>query len=136
MAKKKVAKKKVAKKTTAKKNAPQKKTQKTVQVKVHKKVNTSAPILPLGNRVLVLKTEAFEKTNSGLFIPATAQEKPLKGKVIAVGPGLKNKHGVMKPMDVQVGDHVMYEKYAGAEIKMDGVEYLILQENEIIGVLS
>lgn len=85
---------------------------------------------PLADRVLIEPTPAEEKTSSGLIIPDTAKEKPLKGTVIAVGPGK-----VEEPMTVKVGDSVIYGQYSGTEIKLDGNNYLIMREADIYGIV-
>jgi chaperonin GroES len=85
---------------------------------------------PLADRVLIEPTPAEEKTSSGLIIPDTAKEKPLKGTVIAVGPGK-----VDEPMTVKVGDSVIYGQYSGTEIKLDGKNYLIMRESDIYGIV-
>ncbi|MDG0973378.1 MAG: co-chaperone GroES [Crocinitomicaceae bacterium] len=85
---------------------------------------------PLADRVLIEPTPAEEKTSSGLIIPDTAKEKPLKGTVIAVGPGK-----VDEPMTVKVGDSVIYGQYSGTEIKLDGKNYLIMREADIYGIV-
>ena len=88
-------------------------------------------IKPLADRVLVEPKEAETKTASGLYIPDTAKEKPQEGKVIAAGPGKKD-----EPMEVKVGDEVIYGKYAGTEVKVDGVEYSILRQSDILAVVE
>lgn len=85
---------------------------------------------PNEDRVLVEPAEAEEKTSSGLYIPDTSKEKPQKGKVIAVGEGLKD-----KPVTVKVGDKILYGKYAGTEISIDGKEYLIMRNSDIFGII-
>ena len=87
-------------------------------------------IKPLADRVLVEPKEAETKTASGLYIPDTAKEKPLEGKVIAVGPGKKD-----EPMEVKVGDEVMYGKYAGTEVTVEGKKYLIVKQSDILAIL-
>ena len=87
-------------------------------------------VKPLSDRVLVLPNPAEEKTAGGLFIPDTAKEKPLAGKVVAVGPGTAD-----VKMEVKVGDTVLYGKYAGTEINIDGTDYLIMKQNDIFAVL-
>ncbi|MCQ2161989.1 MAG: co-chaperone GroES [Bacteroidales bacterium] len=87
-------------------------------------------IKPLADRVLIQPKEAETKTASGLFIPDTAKEKPQEGKVIAVGPGKKD-----EPMEVKVGDEVLYGKYSGTEITVDDVKYLIVKQSEIMAIL-
>ena len=91
---------------------------------------------PLGDRVIVKPAEAEEQTASGLFIPDTAKEKPQRGEVVAVGDGKLKDDGTRVPIDVKVGDTVIYSKYGGSEVKIDGVEYKILDaERDIIAVV-
>lgn len=87
-------------------------------------------IKPLADRVLVLPALAEEKTASGIIIPDTAKEKPQKGKIVAVGPGKKD-----DPVTVKVGDHVLYGKYGGTEITIEGVDYLIMRESDIYAIV-
>lgn len=87
-------------------------------------------VKPLADRVLVLPNPAEEKTAGGLFIPDTAKEKPLAGKVVAAGPGTKDVQ-----MEVKVGDQVLYGKYAGTEINIEGVDYLIMKQNDILAII-
>ncbi len=95
------------------------------------------PIKPLGDRVLVQRLEeAEEKTAGGIIIPDTAKEKPQRGKVVAVGPGRMNEDGKLLPMNVKVGDEVLFGKYSGSDVKIDGVEYLIIKEDEIYGIIE
>ena len=94
-----------------------------------------ASINPLGDRVLVQADAAEEVTSSGLYIPDTAKEKPQQGKVIAVGAG-KVENGTKIEMTVKKGDKVLYGKYAGTEVTLDGDEYLIMRESDIVGILS
>jgi len=91
-------------------------------------------IKPLGDRILVLGVEEEKKTKGGILIPDTAKEKPQKGKVIAVGPGKVNEKGKRIPLDVKKGDRVLFGKYAGNEIKIDGVEHLIMREDDILAI--
>ena len=91
-------------------------------------------IKPLGDRILVLGLEKEKKTKGGILIPDTAKEKPQKGKVIAVGTGKVNEKGKRIPLDVKKGDRVLFGKYAGNEIKIDGVEHLIMRENDILAI--
>jgi chaperonin GroES len=93
-------------------------------------------IRPLNDRVLVLRIEGEEKTSGGLIIPDTAKEKPLEGKVIAVGPGRADKDGKIAPLAVKKDDRVLFGKYAGTEIKVDGVEHLIMREDDILGIIE
>lgn len=93
-------------------------------------------IKPLGDRVLLKPMEEEEKTKSGILIPDTAKEKPQKGKVLAVGTGRILDNGTKVPLEVQVGDIVVFSKYAGTEVKVDGEEYLIVSERDILAVLG
>ena len=90
---------------------------------------------PLHDRVVVKRIEAEEKTVGGIIIPDTAKEKPQQGEVIAVGPGGRDEAGKLIPIDVQVGDRVLFAKWSGTEVKIDGDEYLIMKESDIMGVL-
>ena len=92
-------------------------------------------IKPLGDRVLIMPAAAEEKTASGLFIPDTAKEKPQRGKVVAVGAG-KVENGNKIEMSVKAGDTVLYGKYAGTEIRLDDVDYMIMRESDILGIVS
>ena len=91
---------------------------------------------PLGNRVVVEPQEQEEKTTSGLFLPETAKEKPQKGSVLSIGPGDRDETGKRIPLDVKVGDVVLYAKYGGTEIKIDGKKLLILRESDILAVIE
>ena len=91
---------------------------------------------PLHDRVLVQPLDGEEKTAGGIIIPDTAKEKPSEGKVIAVGPGAKSEDGKILPMDVKVGDFVLFGKWSGTEVKIDGVEYSIMKESDIMGIMS
>jgi chaperonin GroES len=91
---------------------------------------------PLQDRVIVKQTEAEEKTKSGIFLPDTAKEKPTKGKVVSVGPGLLDDNGKPMEIPVRVGDTVYYGKYSGTEVEVDGTKYVILRENDLLGVLE
>jgi chaperonin GroES len=92
---------------------------------------------PLGDRVVVRPTEDVEsRTPSGLVIPDTAKEKPQIGEVIAVGPGARDEDGDRIPMDVSVGDRVLYSKFAGTEVKLDSDEYLVLSERDLLAVVN
>ena len=90
---------------------------------------------PLHDRVVVKRIDAEEKTSGGIIIPDTAKEKPQQGEVIGVGPGGRDEAGKLIPIDVQVGDRVLFGKWSGTEVKIDGVEYLIMKESDIMGVL-
>ena len=94
-------------------------------------------IRPLQDRVIVRRLEeAVEKTKGGIIIPDTAKEKPQQGKVIAVGKGKVNEDGKVLPLDVKVGDKILFGKYSGTDIKIDGEEVLILREDEVLAVLA
>ena len=94
-------------------------------------------IRPLQDRVIVKRLEeAVEKTKGGIIIPDTAKEKPQHGKVIAVGKGKLNDDGKLTPLDVKVGDKILFGKYSGSEIKIDGEEHLIMREEDILGVVE
>ena len=91
---------------------------------------------PLHDRVVVKRIEAEEKSAGGIIIPDTAKEKPQQGEVIAVGPGGRDESGKLIPIDVKAGDRVLFAKWSGTEVKIDGVEYLIMKESDIMGVLT
>ncbi len=93
-------------------------------------------IRPLNDRVVVLRISEEEKTSGGIIIPDTAKEKPQEGKVIAVGPGKVDENGKRIPLDVKKNDRVLFSKYGGNEIKIDGVEHLIMREDDILGVIE
>ena len=89
---------------------------------------------PLHDRVLIKVLDSEEKTSGGIIIPDTAKEKPQEGEVVAVGPGATNEGGKLTPMDVKVGDIVLFGKWSGTEVKIDGKEYSIMKESDIMGV--
>ena len=91
---------------------------------------------PLHDRVLVKRVEAEEKTPGGIIIPDTAKEKPVEGEVLAVGPGARDETGTVRPLDVKVGDHVLFGKWAGTEVLIDGADRVILKESEIFGIFE
>jgi chaperonin GroES len=91
---------------------------------------------PLHDRVVVKRIDADEKSSGGIIIPDTAKEKPSQGEVIAVGPGGRDESGKLVPLDVQVGNRVLFGKWSGTEVKIDGAEYLIMKESDIMGVLE
>lgn len=91
---------------------------------------------PLNDRVLVKRLESEEKTAGGLFIPDTAKEKPSKGQVVAVGPGKMDDNGKRIPMAVKAGDEVLFNKYAGTEVKLDGVDHLVMREEDILAIID
>jgi chaperonin GroES len=91
---------------------------------------------PLHDRVVVKRIDAEEKSAGGIIIPDTAKEKPSQGEIIAVGPGGRDESGKLVPLDVQAGNRVLFGKWSGTEVKIDGVEYLIMKESDIMGVLE
>lgn len=93
-------------------------------------------IKPLSDRILVKPVGMEEKTESGIIVPDTAKEKPMRGEVISVGPGKLTNDGKLMPMNVKVGDIVMYGKYSGTELKMDKQEYLILNEADVLAIIE
>ena len=96
----------------------------------------AAKVRPLHNRLIVQRIEGEEKTSGGIIIPDTAKEKPIEGKVIAVGNGKVQEDGKVRPLDVKAGDRVLFSKYAGTEVKIDGEEHLIMREEDILGVIE
>ena len=93
-------------------------------------------IQPLGDRVLIKPLEAQEKTKGGIVLPDTAKEKPQEGKVVAVGKGRVSEDGKLQPLEVKVGDKVLYGKYSGTEITVEGDEYLIVKEDDIVAIVK
>ena len=91
---------------------------------------------PLHDRVVVKRLDAEEKSTGGIIIPDTAKEKPSQGEIIAVGPGGRDEAGKLVPLDVQVGNRVLFGKWSGTEVKLDGQELLIMKESDIMGVLT
>ena len=91
---------------------------------------------PLHDRVLIRRVEAEEKTSGGIIIPDTAKEKPMEGEVVAAGPGARGEDGKLQPMDVKAGDRVLFGKWSGTEVKLDGEELIIMKESDIMGVLE
>ena len=91
---------------------------------------------PLHDRVVVRRIEAEEKTAGGIIIPDTAKEKPMEGEVVAVGPGARDETGKLMPLDVKAGDHILFGKWSGTEVKIDGEELLIMKESDIMGVIE
>ena len=91
---------------------------------------------PLHDRVVVKRVDEDTKTKGGIIIPETAQEKPMQGKIIAVGPGARDESGKLVPLDVKKGDSVLFGKWSGTEVKIDGDELLIMKESDIMGVLD
>jgi chaperonin GroES len=93
-------------------------------------------IRPLHDRLIVKRLEEEEKTKGGIIIPDTAKEKPIEGKVIAVGQGRMNKDGKKVPMDVKKGDRILFAKYAGTEVKIDGEEHLMMREDDVLAIIE
>lgn len=91
---------------------------------------------PLHDRVLVRRIEAEEKTAGGIILPDTAKEKPMEGEIVAAGSGYVNEDGSVRALDVKEGDRVLFGKWSGTEIKLDGVDYLIMKESDILGVIE
>jgi chaperonin GroES len=93
-------------------------------------------IRPLHDRVIVKRLEAESKSSGGIVIPDTAGEKPDQGEVVAVGPGKRNEDGKREPLDVKVGDRILFGKYSGTTVKIEGTEYLVMREEDIMGVVA
>ena len=91
---------------------------------------------PLHDRVVVRRITAEEKTKGGIIIPDTAQEKPSQGEIIAVGPGGRDENGKLIPIDLKTGDRVLFGKWSGTEVKLDGEEFLIMKESDVMGVIA
>jgi len=93
-------------------------------------------IRPMNDRILVVRVEEEKKTAGGIIIPDTAKEKPQEGKVVAAGPGKMGDDGKRIPMELKKGDRILFSKYAGSEIKVDGVEHIFMREDDILGILE
>src|SRR4051794_18504221 len=91
---------------------------------------------PLHDRVLIRRVEAEEKTTGGIIIPDTAREKPMEGEVVTVGPGARGEDGKVQPLDVKAGDRVLFGKWSGTEVKLDGEDLMIMKESDIMGILD
>jgi chaperonin GroES len=91
---------------------------------------------PLHDRVLIRRVEAEEKTAGGIIIPDTAKEKPMEGEVVSVGPGARGEDGKIQPLDVKAGDRVLFGKWSGTEIKLDGEDLIIMKESDIMGIVD
>ncbi len=91
---------------------------------------------PLHDRVVVRRITAEEKTSGGIIIPDTAKEKPMEGEIVAAGPGARNEHGELVALDVKAGDRVLFGKWSGTEVKLDGEELLIMKESDIMGIIE
>src|SRR5271169_6167883 len=96
----------------------------------------SMKLRPLQDRVLIRRVDPEVKTSGGIFIPDTAQEKPMEGEVVAVGPGIRDEDGKLHPLDVKSGDRVLFGKWSGNEIKLDGEDLMIMKESDIMGVMD
>ena len=97
---------------------------------------TKVKIQPLGDRVLVKPMEQKEQKRGGIIIPDTAKEKPQEGQIVATGKGKTTEDGKVLPMDVKAGDRILYGKYSGSEVKLDDVEYLIMHQDDVLGILK
>jgi len=102
----------------------------------NRKEKDNMSLRPLQDRILVKRVEEETKTAGGIFIPETAKEKPQRGEIVAAGNGKKTEEGKVLPLDVKVGDKVLFGKYSGTEIKVDGEEYLIMREDDILAVIE
>ncbi len=91
---------------------------------------------PLHDRVLIRRIDEAEKTKGGIIIPDTAKEKPMEGEIVAAGPGARNESGAVVPLDVKAGDRILFGKWSGTEIKMDGEELLIMKESDVMGIIE
>ena len=91
---------------------------------------------PLHDRVVVRRLEQDEKTPGGIIIPDTAKEKPMEGEIIAVGPGARTEDGKLLPLDVKAGDRVLFGKWSGTEVKLDGEEFIVMKESDIMGIIE
>jgi len=91
---------------------------------------------PLSDRILIERVEEDEKTKGGIIIPDTAKEKPAEGKIVATGNGRMGEDGKLLPMDVKVGDRVLFSKYGGTDVKIDGTDYLILRQDDVLGIIE
>lgn len=156
MANKKKAKKAPAKKSSVKKTAAKKvaakKTVKTAAkpkplmkktsspapraAALAKKISIQSHLIPLDDRLLIEVEGAAQKTAGGLYIPGTVADRPNRGKVLAKGPGRRNKKGTLRPLDVSVGDQILFPQFAGQKVEMDGGEFLILREEEVLGIVE
>jgi chaperonin GroES len=98
--------------------------------------NSSTKIRPLHDRIIVERIEGDEKTASGLYIPDSAKEKPQQGRVVAIGKGRVREDGTIQPLDLKKGDRILFGKYSGSDIKLDSTEYLIMREEDVLGVIE
>ena len=95
---------------------------------------TKVSFVPLGERIVIMPMEQEQTTKGGIYLPDTAKEKPQEGKIVAVGPGAKTEDGKIIKMDVKIGDRVLFGKWSGTEVKIDGKEYSIMKESDIMGI--
>ena len=91
---------------------------------------------PLHDRVVVKRVDGDTKSSGGIIIPDTAKEKPMEGEIIAVGPGARDENGQIQPLDVKAGDRILFGKWSGTEVQIDGVEYLIMKESDVMGIIE
>ena len=91
---------------------------------------------PLHDRVVVRRVDSDEKTKGGIIIPDTAKEKPMEGEIVAVGPGARSEDGQIHPLDVKAGDRVLFGKWSGTEVKLDGEELIIMKESDVMGIIE
>ena len=91
---------------------------------------------PLHDRVVIRRVESEEKTTGGIIIPDTAKEKPMEGEVVAAGPGARDENGTVQPLEVKAGDRLLFGKWSGTEVKLDGEELIIMKESDIMGVIA
>jgi chaperonin GroES len=96
----------------------------------------STKLIPLHDRILVRRLEGEEKTRGGLIIPDSAKDKPQEGEVISAGKGKSNEEGKVRPLDVKAGDRILFGKYSGTEVKLDGEDFLIMREEEVLGIIE
>ena len=108
----------------------------TIQPFRTERERTHMAFRPLGDRVLIKRVEEEEKTKGGIIIPDTAKEKPQEGEVIATGPGARDDSGKVQPLDVKAGDHILFGKWSGTEVRIDGEDLLIMKESDILGVIE
>ncbi len=99
-------------------------------------MTTTVGVRPLHDRLLIQRLSEEEKTAGGIYIPETAKEKPQEGRVIAVGSGKKTEHGKYLPLEVKSGDQILFSKYAGTELKLKGEEYLMIREDDVLGIIN
>ena len=103
---------------------------------VAEKPKGASKLKPLGSRVVIKALEREEMTKSGIVLPDTAKEKPQEGEVIAVGPGARDESGKVQPLDVKAGDRILFGKWSGTEVKIDGEELLIMKESDVMGIIE